>query len=106
MPDAKYWKSEMDITYREIQEINDQLSELKEQEEIAWGHVKSTQKRADIALKEGNIAEYQEIQSGSKGISHHHSELQRQIRDLKTRKQALWDQHNQAKAEWLRLRSR
>ena len=104
MPDANYWRSEMDITYREIQEIKDQLAELQERESVVWGYVVRSGKAADKALKEGNIAEYQEIKHGSSAFSYEHSELQNKIRDLKSRKQALWDQHNEAKAEWRRLR--
>ena len=102
MPDANYWKSEMDVTYREIQEINDKLRDLQEQEHYAWEHVEKLSKDRKAAR---NDAEDEEIRYNLRAASNYHSALQNQISDLKTRKQALWDQHNQAKDEWRRLRS-
>jgi len=105
MPDVNYWKSEMDVTYREIEEVKDQLGDLEERENIVWKYVENSSRAAKKALAENNIAEYEEIQSGGAAFSYEHSELQREIRELKTQKQALWDRHNEAKAEWRRLRS-
>ena len=104
MPDANYWKSEMDVTYREIQEINDKLRDLQENENYAWEHAEDLLKASREAQAEGNMPEHEEKRQAFREASNYRSTLLNQISDLKMRKQALWDQHNQAKAEWRRLR--
>ena len=104
MPDANDWKSDMDVTYREIQEINDKLRDLEEKEKYAWGDAEAWWKASSDALAERNLPEHEEKKQAHRDASNYHSTLQHQISDLKTQKQALWDQHNHAKDEWRRLR--
>lgn len=104
MPDENDWKSEMDVTYREIEEINDNLRDLQEKEHYAWEHVDELSKASNVALGERNMGLHEEIRDNLRAASNYHSAIQNQISDKKTQKQALWDQHNQAKAEWRRLR--
>jgi hypothetical protein len=109
MADADYWKTEMDITYREIQNINDKLRDLKEKEHYAWEHVKRNGRELDQAYASGminNPEERERLQGNLQGSTYEHNGLRREIDDLKTRKQALWDRHNEAKEEWRRLRGR
>jgi hypothetical protein len=104
MPDANDWKSEMDVTYREIQEINEKLRDLQEQETYAWEHADGLHKASLQAQAEGNMGEHEEKRQDHRAAYNYHSTLLNKISDLKAQKQALWDQHNQAKAEWRRLR--
>jgi hypothetical protein len=104
MPDANYWKSEMDVTYREIQEVKDKLRDLEKEEHYAWKHAEALLKASQKALAEKNLPEHEEKRQAFREASNYRSTLLNQISDLKMRKQALWDQHNQAIAEWRRLR--
>jgi hypothetical protein len=109
MPDADYWKTEMSITYRDIQRIKDQMRDLKEKEPYVWQHVQRNRNELNQAYESGminNPEERERLQGNLQASTFEHDGLRREIKDLKTQEQALWDRHNEAKEEWRRLRGR
>jgi chromosome segregation ATPase len=106
MSDVDDYKTEMDITYREIEEVNDRLRDLTEEERILWGHVKGLDRAWDEALKSGIPEDIENIGATRKSYGRQHSEAQAKITELKARKSALWDAHNEAKDQWRRGRGR
>lgn len=98
------WKSEMDITYREITEVKDQIGELIRQrkyleDSIRWvgGAMSSAKDSGDReesgAYSRQNLRNHAEL-----------SELNSQINQLQETKRQLWERHNDAKDRFRKAR--
>jgi predicted nucleic acid-binding Zn-ribbon protein len=100
------YKSEMDITYREITEIKDQLSDLMQSRKHLENSIRWVGNRMSSAKESGDREESSAYSTQNLRNYDELSALNSEINQRQARKEQLWEQHNDAKDQFRKARDR